>query len=50
LVLLELAEISEESLACCGAHDCVTDTTNTTGSAEPSSSLIYTLLGTYTGK
>ncbi|XP_005443170.2 protein unc-93 homolog A [Falco biarmicus] len=41
-------EISEENLACCGAYDCMTDTTNTTGSAESSSSLIYTLLGTYT--
>ncbi|PKU41534.1 hypothetical protein llap_8158 [Limosa lapponica baueri] len=42
------AEISEENLACCGAYDCMSDTTNTTGSAEPSSSLIYTLLGIYT--
>ncbi|NXT94801.1 UN93A protein, partial [Anhinga rufa] len=41
-------EISEENLACCGAYDCITDTTNTTGSAEPSNSLIYTLLGSYT--
>ncbi|XP_076190115.1 protein unc-93 homolog A isoform X3 [Aptenodytes patagonicus] len=43
-----IAEISEENLACCGAYDCMTDTTNTTGSAEPSNSLIYTLLGIYT--
>uniref|UniRef100_A0A8B9RWW1 Protein unc-93 homolog A n=1 Tax=Accipiter nisus TaxID=211598 RepID=A0A8B9RWW1_9AVES len=42
-------EISEENLACCGAYDCMTDTTNTTGPAEPSNSLIYTLLGIYTG-
>ncbi|NXE77994.1 UN93A protein, partial [Cochlearius cochlearius] len=42
-------EISEENLTCCGAYDCVTDTTDTTGSAaEPSKSLIYTLLGIYT--
>ncbi|XP_064301649.1 protein unc-93 homolog A isoform X2 [Phalacrocorax carbo] len=41
-------ELSEENLACCGAYDCTTDTSNTTGSAEPSSSLIYTLLGSYT--
>ncbi|XP_054676195.1 protein unc-93 homolog A isoform X1 [Grus americana] len=41
-------EVSEENLACCGAYDCMTDTTNATGSAEPSNSLIYTLLGIYT--
>ncbi|XP_051471235.1 protein unc-93 homolog A isoform X2 [Apus apus] len=41
-------EISEENLACCGAYDCMTDTTNSTGAAELSSSLIYTLLGIYT--
>ncbi|NXF70500.1 UN93A protein, partial [Ciccaba nigrolineata] len=41
-------EISEENLACCGAYDCITHTTNTTGSAELSNSLIYTLLGIYT--
>ncbi|KAM8809246.1 protein unc-93 homolog A [Eudromia elegans] len=42
-------EILEEDLACCGAYDCMTsDTTNTTGSAGPSTSLIYTLLGIYT--
>ncbi|KAK4824637.1 hypothetical protein QYF61_016943 [Mycteria americana] len=41
-------EISEENLACCGAYDCMTDATNTTGSAEPSNTLIYTLLGIYT--
>ncbi|KFQ67765.1 Protein unc-93 A, partial [Phaethon lepturus] len=41
-------EISGENLACCGAYDCMTDTTNTTGSAKPSNSLIYTLLGIYT--
>ncbi|XP_065535146.1 protein unc-93 homolog A isoform X4 [Lathamus discolor] len=39
-------EISE--VACCGAYDCMTNTTNTTGSAEPSNSLIYILLGIYT--
>ncbi|NWV55537.1 UN93A protein, partial [Daphoenositta chrysoptera] len=41
-------EISEEDLECCGAYNCLTDTTNTTGSAKPSNSLIYTLLGVYT--
>ncbi|NXG28083.1 UN93A protein, partial [Dromaius novaehollandiae] len=42
-------EISEEDLPCCGAYDCMTsDATNTTGSAGPSKSLIYTLLGIYT--
>ncbi|XP_040409201.1 protein unc-93 homolog A isoform X2 [Cygnus olor] len=41
-------EISEESLACCGAHDCMSETTNTTASAGPSESLKYTLLGIYT--
>ncbi|KFP11970.1 Protein unc-93 A, partial [Egretta garzetta] len=42
-------EISEENLTCCGAYDCVTNATGTTGSAaEPSKSLIYTLLGIYT--
>uniref|UniRef100_A0A8C3RFP7 Protein unc-93 homolog A n=1 Tax=Cyanoderma ruficeps TaxID=181631 RepID=A0A8C3RFP7_9PASS len=35
-------------LECCGAYNCLTDTTNTTGSAKPSNSLIYTLLGVYT--
>ncbi|XP_061234517.1 protein unc-93 homolog A isoform X3 [Neopsephotus bourkii] len=39
-------EISE--VACCGAYDCMTNTTNTTESAEPSNSLIYILLGIYT--
>lgn len=47
LVPTELVEISE--VACCGAYDCMTNTTNTTGSAEPSNSLIYILLGIYTG-
>uniref|UniRef100_A0A8C3NID0 Protein unc-93 homolog A n=1 Tax=Geospiza parvula TaxID=87175 RepID=A0A8C3NID0_GEOPR len=42
-------EISEEHLECCGAYDCLTDTTNSTGSERPSDSLIYTLLGVYTG-
>uniref|UniRef100_A0A8C9EHX0 Protein unc-93 homolog A n=1 Tax=Pavo cristatus TaxID=9049 RepID=A0A8C9EHX0_PAVCR len=42
-------EISEEDLACCGAYDCVSNTTNTTALAEPSKSLVYTLLGVYTG-
>ncbi|XP_030355927.1 protein unc-93 homolog A isoform X3 [Strigops habroptila] len=46
LVPTELVEISE--VACCGAYDCMTNTTNTTGSAEPSNSLIYILLGIYT--
>ncbi|NWY38919.1 UN93A protein, partial [Sylvia atricapilla] len=41
-------EISEEDLKCCGAYNCLTDTTNTTDSAKPSNSLIYTLLGVYT--
>ncbi|KAJ7411563.1 Protein unc-93 A [Willisornis vidua] len=41
-------EISEEDLACCGAYNCLTDSTNTTESAKPSNSLIYTLLGVYT--
>ncbi|NXU75725.1 UN93A protein, partial [Oreotrochilus melanogaster] len=41
-------EQSEENLECCGAYDCTTGTSNATGSAEPSSSLIYTLLGIYT--
>ncbi|XP_036236786.1 protein unc-93 homolog A [Molothrus ater] len=40
-------EISEEDLECCGAYDCLTDTTNSTGSERPSDSLIYTLLGVY---
>ncbi|NXN97631.1 UN93A protein, partial [Rhinopomastus cyanomelas] len=40
--------ISEEILACCGAHDCITGTPNSTGAAEVSNSLIYTLLGIYT--
>ncbi|NXL72631.1 UN93A protein, partial [Leptocoma aspasia] len=42
------AEISEEDLQCCGAYDCLTDTTNSTGSERPSNSLIYTLVGVYT--
>ncbi|NXH42050.1 UN93A protein, partial [Dicaeum eximium] len=42
------AEISEEALECCGAYDCLTDTTNSTGSERPSNSLIYTLVGVYT--
>lgn len=46
----ELVEISEEDLECCGAYDCVSNTTNTTALAEPSKSLVYTLLGVYTGK
>ncbi|NXX64496.1 UN93A protein, partial [Spizella passerina] len=41
-------EVSEEDLECCGAYDCLTDTTNSTGSERPSDSLIYTLLGVYT--
>ncbi|POI33377.1 hypothetical protein CIB84_002871 [Bambusicola thoracicus] len=41
-------EISEEDLACCGAYDCVSNTTNTSALAEPSKSLVYTLLGVYT--
>ncbi|NWU99143.1 UN93A protein, partial [Upupa epops] len=41
-------DISEEDLACCGAYDCMTGTSNSTGSAAVSSSLIYTLLGIYT--
>lgn len=41
-------EISEEDLVCCGAYDCVSNTTNTTALAEPSKSLVYTLLGVYT--
>ncbi|XP_018772505.1 protein unc-93 homolog A isoform X2 [Serinus canaria] len=41
-------EISEENLECCGAYDCLTDTSNSTGSERPSDSLIYTLLGVYT--
>uniref|UniRef100_A0A8C3VEP4 Protein unc-93 homolog A n=1 Tax=Catharus ustulatus TaxID=91951 RepID=A0A8C3VEP4_CATUS len=36
-------------LECCGAYNCLTDTTNTTDSVKPSNSLIYTLLGVYTG-
>lgn len=49
-VLTELVEISEDQLACCGAYDCESNTTNTTALAEPSKSLVYTLLGVYTGK
>ncbi|XP_015713482.1 protein unc-93 homolog A [Coturnix japonica] len=41
-------EISEDDLACCGAYDCISNTANTTALAEPSKSLIYTLLGVYT--
>ncbi|NWS00869.1 UN93A protein, partial [Motacilla alba] len=41
-------EISEEDLECCGAYDCLTDTTNSTWSERPSDSLIYTLVGVYT--
>ncbi|XP_064270086.1 protein unc-93 homolog A isoform X2 [Passer domesticus] len=41
-------EISEDNLECCGAYDCLTDTTNSTGSERPSNSLIYTLVGVYT--
>ncbi|XP_068041294.1 protein unc-93 homolog A [Anomalospiza imberbis] len=41
-------EISEEDLECCGAYDCLTDATNSTGSERPSDSLIYTLVGVYT--
>ncbi|XP_042691715.1 protein unc-93 homolog A isoform X4 [Centrocercus urophasianus] len=41
-------EISEDHLACCGAYDCESNTTNTTALAEPSKSLVYTLLGVYT--
>ncbi|XP_072188511.1 protein unc-93 homolog A [Excalfactoria chinensis] len=41
-------EISEEDLACCGAYDCISNTTNTTALAELSKSLVYTLLGVYT--
>ncbi|XP_054856752.1 protein unc-93 homolog A [Eublepharis macularius] len=44
-------EISEADLACCGAYDCVnTQTGNDTGASnKPSNTLIYTLLGIYTG-
>ncbi|XP_033369023.1 protein unc-93 homolog A [Parus major] len=41
-------EITEEDLECCGAFNCLTDTTNSTASARPSNSLIYTLVGIYT--
>ncbi|RLV98568.1 hypothetical protein DV515_00010716, partial [Chloebia gouldiae] len=40
-------EISEEDLECCGAYDCLTDATNSTGLERPSDSLIYTLVGVY---
>ncbi|KAF4794833.1 Protein unc-93 A [Turdus rufiventris] len=40
--------ISEGDLECCGAYNCLTDTTNATDSVKPSNSLIYTLLGVYT--
>uniref|UniRef100_A0A8B9GJW1 Protein unc-93 homolog A n=1 Tax=Amazona collaria TaxID=241587 RepID=A0A8B9GJW1_9PSIT len=46
---LVFGQASTKDVACCGAHDCMTNTTNTTGSAEPSNSLIYILLGIYTG-
>ncbi|XP_053141288.1 protein unc-93 homolog A isoform X1 [Hemicordylus capensis] len=43
-------QISEADLACCGAYDCTTNATNsTTASKGPSNTLIYTLLGIYTG-
>ncbi|NWZ79242.1 UN93A protein, partial [Poecile atricapillus] len=41
-------EITEEDLKCCGAFNCLTGTTNSTESARPSNSLIYTLVGIYT--
>ncbi|XP_048343369.1 protein unc-93 homolog A isoform X2 [Sphaerodactylus townsendi] len=44
-------DISEADLTCCGAHDCLgeLDRNGTKGPNKPSDTLIYTLLGIYTG-
>ncbi|XP_019382287.1 PREDICTED: protein unc-93 homolog A [Gavialis gangeticus] len=43
-------EISEEDLKCCGAYDCITaSATNTTAFRRPEMTLVYTMLGIYTG-
>lgn len=45
----EKATISEAELACCGAYDCTNSTDNPEIPKGPSKTLIYTLLGIYTG-
>nr|XP_006122982.1 protein unc-93 homolog A isoform X1 [Pelodiscus sinensis]XP_006122983.1 protein unc-93 homolog A isoform X1 [Pelodiscus sinensis]XP_025040355.1 protein unc-93 homolog A isoform X1 [Pelodiscus sinensis] len=43
-------EVSKEDLMCCGAYDCMTNATaNISVSSGPTKTLIYTLLGIYTG-
>ncbi|EMP25162.1 Protein unc-93 like protein A, partial [Chelonia mydas] len=45
-----IVEVSAEDLMCCGAYDCMTNATaNTTASSGPTKTLIYILLGVYTG-
>ncbi|XP_060611063.2 protein unc-93 homolog A-like [Anolis sagrei] len=41
--------ISEAALACCGAADCMNITSDDSNSSRPTQSLIYILLGIYTG-